>query len=132
MPRLLAIARFDLPAAMRSSTCRSRAVNVGPENPREFRDVVSTLDRLKPLTDATGGAVRRLSAKTESEIALPRVVALRESASYAGSDYIAIRRTGASVVTGVGAAPLATGFVGLVILLAGVLAGWLWESRRKA
>jgi hypothetical protein len=107
-------------------------VNVGPENPREFRDVVSTLDRLKPLAEATGGAVRRLSAKTENEVALPRLVGLRESASYAGGDYIAIRRTGASVVTGVGVSPLATGFLGLLVLLAGVLAGWLWESRRKA
>ncbi len=107
-------------------------VNVGPENPREFREVLSTLDRLKPLAEATGGTARRLSAKSESEIVVPRVAGLRESVSYGGGDYIAIRRTGASVVTGVGVAPLATGFLGLIALLAGVLAGWLWESRRRA
>jgi hypothetical protein len=107
-------------------------VNVGPENPREFRDVVSTLDRLRPIVDATGGTVRRLSMQGEADVAMPRVAALRDSVVYGGPDYLAIRRTGASVVTGVGVAPLATGFLGLIALLAGVLAGWLWESRRKA
>ena len=34
--------------------------NVGPENPREFQEVVSTPDRLKPLAEATGGTVRRI------------------------------------------------------------------------
>ena len=68
----------------------------------------------------------------EADVAMPRVAALRDSVVYGGPDYLAIRRTGASVVTGVGVAPLATGFLGLIALLAGVLAGWLWESRRKA
>ena len=43
---------------------------------------------------------------------------------------VARRRTGASVVTGIGVAPLAIGFVGLLVLLGGILAGWLWEGRR--
>ena len=36
-------------------------VNVGPENPLEMRDVVSTPEKLRPLAEATGGSVRRLS-----------------------------------------------------------------------
>ena len=110
---------------------RTALVNVGVENPREFREVVSTLEQLRPLADATGGTVRRISAGDADAIALPRFVAMRESVSYGGSDYAGIKRTGASVVTGVGIAPLAAGFLGLLALMGSVLAGWLWESRRR-
>ena len=106
-------------------------VNVGPENPREFQEVVSTLDKLKPLAEATGGTVRRIGVAGSDAITLPRFNAMRESPLYGGSDYIGIRRTGASVVTGVGVAPLAIGFLGLIALLGSVLMGWLWEGRRK-
>ena len=50
----------------------STLVNVGPENPREFQDVVSTSDLLKPLAQATGGTVRRISAGAGDAITLPR------------------------------------------------------------
>jgi hypothetical protein len=107
-------------------------VNVGAENPLEFREVVSTLDKLKPLVEATGGTVRRISSGSGDSISLPRFAAMRESPLYGGSDYVAIRRTGASVVTGIGVAPLAVGFLGLLALLGSVLAGWLWESRKRS
>jgi hypothetical protein len=107
-------------------------VNVGAENPLEFREVVSTLDKLKPLAEATGGTVRRISSGSGDSISLPRFAAMRESPLYGGSDYVAIRRTGASVVTGIGVAPLAVGFLGLLALLGSVLAGWLWESRKRS
>ena len=108
----------------------STLVNVGPENPREFQDVVSTTDRLKPLSQATGGTVRRIGAGSGDAISLPRFVALRESPLYGGADYVGVKRTGSSVVTGVGVAPLAVGFAGLIVLLASVLMGWIWEARR--
>lgn len=104
-------------------------VNVGVENPREFREVVSTLDGLRPLVESTGGTVRRIAASGD-DVAIPRFSSMRESPVYGGSDYAGVKRTGASVVTGVGVAPLALGFAGLLILLGSVLAGWLWEGRR--
>ncbi|MDF2115141.1 hypothetical protein PY365_06125 [Roseiarcaceae bacterium H3SJ34-1] len=106
-------------------------VNVGAENPLEFREVVSTPDKLKSLVEATGGTVRRISSGSGDSISLPRFAAMRESPLYGGSNYVAIRRTGASVVTGIGVAPLAVGFLGLLALLGSVLAGWLWESRKR-
>jgi hypothetical protein len=109
----------------------SALVNVGPENPREFQDVVSTEDKLRPIATATGGTVRRIGGDGDA-IHLPRFVAMRDSPIFGGSDYIGVKRTGASVVTGVGVAPLAVGFVGLLALLGSVLIGWLWEGRRKS
>lgn len=108
----------------------SALVNVGPENPREFQDVVSTTKKLAPIAEATGGTVRRISAGPGDAIKIPRFVAMSDSPFYGGSDYIGIKRTGASVVTGVGVVPLAIGFLGLLALLGSVIAGWLWEGRR--
>ncbi len=106
--------------------------NVGPENPREFQEVVSTPDRLKPLAEATGGTVRRIGNADDSEISLPRLVAIGESPVYGGAGYAAIKRIGASEVKGVGVMPLAIGFFGLAALLGSVSAAWLFEGRRTA
>jgi hypothetical protein len=105
--------------------------NVGPENPREFQEVVSTTERLRPLTDATGGTVRRIASGASGGVSLPRVVAMRESPIYGGSDYAAIKRNGASEVKGVGVMPLAIGLLGLLALLASVVAAWLYEGRAE-
>ena len=97
--------------------------------------MVSTPDRLKAIAEATGGSVRRIGAGSAGDIAMPRLVAMHDSPSYAGADYIAIRRTDASVVRGVGVVPLATGLSGLLLLLGSTVLAWLWEGRgfaRKA
>ncbi len=109
----------------------SALVNVGPENPREFQDVVSTPDKLRAIAEATGGTVRRIAAGNDGAVDLPRLVSMREASVYGGSDYVGVKRTGASVVTGIGVAPLALGFLGLLILLGSVIAGWLAEGRQR-
>ncbi|WP_026607207.1 membrane protein [Methylocapsa acidiphila] len=106
--------------------------NVGPDNPREFQDVVSTTEKLRPLAEATGGVVRRIASGAGSDIVLPRIVAMRESPLYGGADYAAIKRAGASEVRGVGFIPLAIGVLGLAALLGGVLAAWVFEGRGGA
>ena len=87
-------------------------VNVGPENPREFREVVSTTEKLRPLAEATGGTVRRLSRDASGAITLPRIVEMREASVFGGADYIGVKRTGASALKGVEIAPLALGLLG--------------------
>ncbi|MDR3462620.1 MAG: hypothetical protein P4L76_09940 [Beijerinckiaceae bacterium] len=104
--------------------------NAGPENPREFQEVVSTPDKLRALAEATGGTVRRLGEGADGAIALPRILAMRDSPVYGGSDYAAIKNTGASEVKGIGFAPLAIGFAGLLALLGSVVLAWVYEGRR--
>ena len=105
-------------------------VNVGPENPLEYREVVSTTEKLRPLAEASGGSIRRIGA-SGGAIAMPRVVAMRDSPVYAGSDYIGIRRTGASVALGLKLTPLAVGLFGLLAALGALIAAWAYEGWRK-
>ena len=101
-------------------------VNVGPDNPLEFQEVVSTTEHLRPLAEATGGSARRIG-----DPANLRLVAMREQPIYAGSGYLAIKRTGASALVGVSRWPLALGFGGLAALIGALALMWFSESGRR-
>jgi hypothetical protein len=102
--------------------------NVGPANPREFRDVTSTVDVLQPLATELGGSARRLIERGTAEI-VPRIVDIRGSGRYAGNDFIGLKPSNAFVVRGVGVYPIALGLLGLALLLGGILVAWLREGR---
>ncbi len=104
-------------------------LNVGPENPREFQDVVSSTDILRPIAEATGGTIRRIGTGSGDAVAMPRLVAMHEAPSYGGGDYIGLKRTESSVVRGVGVLPLAVGFIGLLALLGSAVLAWVIEGR---
>ncbi len=104
-------------------------VSVGPDNPLEMQDVVSTPEKLRPIAEATGGTVRRLDLGGGA-VAIPRVVSLNPAVSYGGSDYIGIKRTGSSELIGARSTSLASGYFGLALLLGAVLAAWLAEAGR--
>jgi hypothetical protein len=101
---------------------------VGPQNPLEFQEVVSTLEKLRPLAEASGGSVRRLARRAGDAIEVPRLVAMHDSSEYAGADYIGVKRTGASELVGVAETPLAAGFFGLAALLAALIWAWAREG----
>ena len=102
-------------------------INVGPTNPREFSEVTSTTDVLKPLAQATGGdAVRIASA---SGVAVPRIVAMRSASLFRGDGWMGLKMRDASVVRGVGVLPMFSGLIGLLLLLGAFAATWLRESR---
>jgi hypothetical protein len=104
--------------------------NVGPDNPLEFQDVISTTEKLRPLIEATGGTVRRLASLTGDAISVPRIVAQQGVPTFGGSDFIGVKRTNSSVVRGIGIMPLALGWSGILALLGIVLLTWLYEGRR--
>jgi hypothetical protein len=103
-------------------------VNVGPDNPLEFREVVSTTQKLRPLAEATGGTARRIAEGEGDGAAMPRIIAMHQSPSYGGADYLGVKRTGSSVVVGVASTPLAAGFLGLAALLGAILLVWRREG----
>jgi hypothetical protein len=102
-------------------------INVGPVNPKEFSEVTSTTDVLKPLTQATGGDARRIV--DGSSIDLPRIVPVRASSIFRGDGWMGVKMRDASVVRGVGVLPIFAGLIGLLLLLGAFAATWLREGR---
>ena len=101
-------------------------VNIGPLNPREFAEVTSTTQTLRPILEATGGGVWRMADLAGF---VPRVVAVRSGERFAGEDWMGLQMREVSVVRGLGLFPLFAGLSGLLILLAGVAAAWAREGR---
>jgi hypothetical protein len=102
-------------------------INVGPTNPKEFSEVTSTTEMLKPLAQATGGDARRVV--DGSSIDLPRIVPVRASGVFHGDGWLGVKMRDASVVKGVGVLPLFAGLIGLLLLLGAFAATWLREGR---
>ncbi|MBB3933163.1 hypothetical protein GGR25_004227 [Kaistia hirudinis] len=102
--------------------------HVGPANPREFTDVRSTEEKLAPVVAASGGRIARMS-DADGRLVPPRVVPIRSGRSMAGSDWIGIRMTEASVLKGVDRLPLFSGFLGLALLLGAAATTWYREGR---
>ncbi len=125
------IARPELGLYRLSQGELSALVPVGPENPLEYRELVSTTEKLRTLAEATGGSSRRIGQAGADTVKIPRLVALSDSPSYAGADFVAIRRTGASVARGMSLTPLAVGLAGLLALLGLVVGAWAWEGRGR-
>jgi hypothetical protein len=102
-------------------------INVGPTNPKEFSEVTSTTEMLKPLAQASGGDARRVVDGTSIE--LPRVVPVRASGIFHGDGWMGVKMRDASVVKGVGVLPMFAGLVGLLLLLGAFAATWVREGR---
>jgi len=102
-------------------------INVGPTNPKEFSEVTSTTDTLKPLAQATGGDVQRVV--NGSSIDLPRIVPVRASSIFRGDGWMGVKMRDASVVRGVGVLPVFAGLIGLLLLLGAFAATWVREGR---
>lgn len=103
--------------------------NLGPANPREFQNVLSTPDKLAALTTATGGSVRRIAHLKDDMPMIPSIVSLSGNGRFAGNDFIAFRNTGSSTILGLSLWPIFIGVAGLALLMASLLAGWLGEGR---
>jgi hypothetical protein len=101
--------------------------NVGPANPREFAEVTSTTEVLSPLSNATGGDVRRIA--DGNHVNVPRVVPVRTSTTFKGDDWIGLKMRDASVVRGIGVLPIFAGLIGLLLLIGSLAATWAREGR---
>src|SRR5260370_5716229 len=101
-------------------------INVGPTNPKEFSEVTSTTETLKPLTQATGGDARR--AIDGSSLDLPRIVPVRTSSIFHGDGWIGVQMRDSRVVLRVGVLPLFAGPIRLPLLLDAFAAAWLREG----
>src|ERR1700676_3683605 len=79
-------------------------INVGPTNPKEFSEVTSTPEMLKPLAQATGGDARRIV--DGSSLELPRIVPVRATSVFRGDGWMGVKMRDVRVLRGVGVLPL--------------------------
>jgi hypothetical protein len=107
----------------------SAFASLGPANPREFQNVMSTTERLAAFTAATSGSVRRIATHADDALRLPNILSLNSGARFSGSDFIALRKTDSAVVLGLSLWPIFAGLGGLALLAFGLLAGWIGEGR---
>ena len=101
-------------------------VHVGPPNPREFADVVSTPEKLAPMLVASGGTAIRLGADAAD---IPRILPVRPGAQAAGNGWIGFQNNQASVLKGINRISLFSGLIGLALLLFAFVAMWTREGR---
>jgi hypothetical protein len=101
--------------------------HIGPANPAEFQDVISTTERLQPIAEATGGSVHRVGNGVGATI--PRISAVSSRAPAAGRDWIGLRRSEATVLKSIDQLPLFGGLLGLALLVGGFAALWYREAR---
>ncbi|MEE2952269.1 MAG: hypothetical protein VYD57_13620 [Pseudomonadota bacterium] len=101
--------------------------NMGPVNPREYREAVSTTEKLAPIAEATRASVRRIAE--DGDVEVPRIVPVSGRASADGRDWIGLKTTEETVLRGVDRTPLFGGFLGLAVLLFALSATWYREGR---
>lgn len=101
--------------------------HIGPLNPKEFQDVISTDTKLAPLAAQTGGRILRASEVS------PRIVPLKGvgegNRTFGGRDWFGLKMTDASILKGVDRLSFFAGFLGLALLLGAFAAMWYREGR---
>ena len=115
----------NAPGVYRVSDGEQQAVAmVGDLSAPEFTGMVTTEDKLKPVSDASGGAVKWIGHDK-----LPDIRLVSKGRRYAGLGWIGLRRNNDYVVTGVQSKPLIPVWPSLILLLAALL--WPWRREGK-
>ncbi len=97
---------------------------VGDLSAPEFRDVLTTPDKLAPAAEKTGGAVRWLAD------GIPAIKHLDGTRKMEGRGWIGLKKNNDYTVTGVNALPLMPAALMLFLLAGAAVLAWWRESRR--
>jgi len=111
-----------------SSGDLSALTNVGPSNPKEYAQVISTGELLRPIIEQSNGSIHRV-ADGRGGVILPGIVPTHGSGPTAGKNWIGLRTTQASRLIGVKQIPLMAGLLGLALLLLALSGMWAREGR---
>ncbi|MEO0784669.1 MAG: hypothetical protein AAFY10_03155 [Pseudomonadota bacterium] len=98
----------------------------GPANPKEYADLQSTTEVLRPLADATRAGVIRIGTNGEN---VPDIRRVGRSGSASGSGWIGLRERDAYVVRSSTSRPLLPGIAAALALMLFLLVAWRREGR---
>ncbi len=104
---------------------------VGSPDPRETASIAATDQLLKPIVNASGGAVKWLSTADGDPAAvnLPRLTKVRPGRAMSGPGWLGLRANGAYRVRAVSELPLFSTLLALAVLLIAVSSMWYREGR---
>ncbi|MEP2946271.1 MAG: hypothetical protein ABJN11_17915 [Lentilitoribacter sp.] len=108
----------------------STLVHVGAVDAPEFKQVISSVEKLQPIAELSKGIVKRVA--NNGEIELPQIVPVRQlpnSLSTANSNRMLLRTSNETVLVGVTQYPLLGGLLGLAALLMIMSLTWYREGR---
>jgi hypothetical protein len=103
-------------------------VHVGAVDAPEFREMISTTEKLAPLAAASKGIVKRLDVGADG-VTLPQILTVRGDVRISDPDRMVIRMTDETVLKGVTSIPLFAGFLGLGLLALALGSTWWREGR---
>jgi hypothetical protein len=106
----------------------STVAAAGSADPRESGDVVATEAILRPVADATGGAIMWLD-NGAGRISVPRLAMVRPGRSMAGSGWLGLKANNSYRVKEIERLPLFGSLISLALLLALVSLMWYREGR---
>jgi len=125
-------ASLDMPATtpgvwQASDGRRTAFAAAAAANPPEIADLRADDARLRPIAQATGGAMRWLG--TGAEPALPELRRVSPGRDSYGASWIGLRRNGDHTVTGIAALPLLPPWLALPLVLGVAILAWRREGR---
>ena len=103
-------------------------VHVGAVDAPEFREMVSTSEKLTPMAKDSRGIVRRLD-QGNGTVELPQILTVRGQVRVSDPDRMVIRMTDETELKGVTSLPLFAGFMGLGLLALAIGSTWWREGR---
>ena len=120
-----AVVNVDKPGLYRfdDGTLRTVAA-VGSPDPLEFSDVRATDQKLKPLVEASNGALLWLADQPD-----PDIRSVRPGRAAGGSDWVGLRRNEGYTVAGINQTPLLPGILVALAFLLAVGSAWWREGR---
>jgi len=113
----------------------SAVAYAGTEDTREMSEVTATADKLRPISNATGGGEfwtkpsGFLAAGDAASVTVPRISMLKGARIFAGSGWLGLHDRDAYITRGVKLTPMVTGFAALAMLLALLSLAWWREGR---
>ncbi|UYN95197.1 MAG: hypothetical protein KIT25_24840 [Enhydrobacter sp.] len=120
-----AVVDVDKPGLYRFTDGTLKAVAaVGSPDPLEFSDVRATDAKLKPIVEASNGALLWLADQND-----PDIRSTRPGRAAGGSDWIGLRRNEGYTVAGINQLPLLPGLLVALAFLLAICSAWWREGR---